>query len=68
MNPLVIIDGLRTPFCKAGGELAGMAADELGRIAVSALLTRTGMDPAIVDEVIFGCVCQPAGVVRMSRY
>ncbi len=58
-DPLVIVDGVRTPFCKAGSELAGLPADELGRIAVDALLTRTGFDPALVDEVIFGCVCQP---------
>ncbi len=67
MNPLVIVDGLRTPFCKIGSDLAGMAADELGRIAVSALLTRTGLDPALVDEVIFGCVCQPAEAANVAR-
>ena len=36
-NPrLVVIDGFRTPFCKAGTELAAVSADELGRIAVDA--------------------------------
>jgi acetyl-CoA C-acetyltransferase/acetyl-CoA acyltransferase len=48
---LVIVDGVRTPFCKTGSELSGLAADELGRIAVDALMTRTGFDPALVDEV-----------------
>ncbi|MEA3212968.1 MAG: acetyl-CoA C-acetyltransferase [Chthoniobacter sp.] len=67
-NPrLVIIDGLRTPFCKMGTELAGLAADELGRIAVDALLTRTGLDPALIDEVIFGCVAQPAEAANVAR-
>ena len=56
-NRLVIVEGVRTPFCKASTELASLGADELGRIAVTALLTRTGLDPALVDEVIFGCVC-----------
>jgi acetyl-CoA C-acetyltransferase/acetyl-CoA acyltransferase len=64
---LVIIDGVRTAFCKAGSELAGLAADELGRIAVDALLTRTGFDPAVVDEVIFGCVCQPVDAANVAR-
>src|SRR5579863_5733604 len=64
---LVIVDGVRTPFCKAGTELAAMGADELGRIAVNALLTRTGLDPAIVDEVIFGCVAQPADAANVAR-
>jgi acetyl-CoA acetyltransferase family protein len=67
MNPLVIVDGLRTPFCKAGSELAALAADELGRVAVNALLTRTGFDPALIDEVIFGCVCQPPEAANIAR-
>jgi acetyl-CoA C-acetyltransferase/acetyl-CoA acyltransferase len=64
---LVIVDGVRTPFSKAGTELAGFGADELGRIAVNALLTRTGLDPAFVDEVIFGCVAQPVDAANVAR-
>jgi len=64
---MVIVDGVRTPFCKMGSDLAPLGADELGRIAVNALLTRTGVDPAIVDEVIFGCVAQPADAANVAR-
>jgi acetyl-CoA C-acetyltransferase/acetyl-CoA acyltransferase len=64
---MVIVDGVRTPFCKSGTELAGLSADELGRIAVNALLTRTGLDPALIDEVIFGCVAQPAEAANIAR-
>src|SRR6516162_8159850 len=64
---LVIVDGVRTPFCKMGTDLAAFGADELGRIAVSALLTRTGLDPALVDEVIFGCVAQPVDAANVAR-
>src|SRR5438045_872070 len=64
---LVIVDGVRTPFCKAGTELASVGADELGRIAVNSLLTRTALDPALVDEVIFGCVAQPADAANVAR-
>jgi acetyl-CoA acetyltransferase family protein len=64
---LVIVDGVRTPFCKAGTDLAGLGADELGRIAVNALLTRTGLDPQLVDEVIFGCVAQPVDAANVAR-
>jgi acetyl-CoA C-acetyltransferase/acetyl-CoA acyltransferase len=64
---LVIVDGLRTPFCKAGSDLSSLGADELGRIAVNALLTRTGLDPQLVDEVIFGCVGQPAEAANIAR-
>ena len=64
---LVIVDGVRTPFCKWNTSLATLGADELGRVAVSALLTRTGLDPRVIDEVIFGCVCQPADAANVSR-
>ena len=64
---LVIVDGIRTPFCKMGTSLATLGADELGRIAVNALLLRTGLDPALIDEVIFGCVAQPADAANVSR-
>jgi acetyl-CoA C-acetyltransferase/acetyl-CoA acyltransferase len=64
---LVIVEGVRTPFCKAGTELASLGADELGRVAVNALLTRTGLDPALVDEVIFGCVAQPIDAANVAR-
>src|SRR5438477_8387207 len=64
---LVIVDGVRTPFSKAGTELASLGADELGRIAVNALLTRTGLDPSLVDEVIFGCVAQPVDAANVAR-
>ncbi len=68
MKPrLAIIDGIRTPFCKAGTSLARFDVVELGRTAVSALLTRTGFDPALVDEVIFGCVSQPADAANIAR-
>jgi len=66
-NRLVIVEGVRTPFCKMGTDLASLGADELGRIAVIALLTRTGLDPALVDEVIFGCVAQPADATNLAR-
>lgn len=64
---LAIVDGVRTPFSKAGTDLASLPADELGRIAVNSLLTRTGLDPELVDEVIFGCVAQPADAANVAR-
>ncbi|MEM1296688.1 MAG: acetyl-CoA C-acyltransferase, partial [Verrucomicrobiota bacterium] len=64
---LVIVDGVRTPFCKMGTDLAGTSAVELGRTAVNALLTRTGIDPDLVDETILGNVCQPADAGNIAR-
>ncbi len=67
MKSMVIVDGVRTPFCRAGTALAGLSAADLGQHAVSALLTRTGFDPKLVDHTIFGCVCQPAETTNIAR-
>jgi acetyl-CoA C-acetyltransferase/acetyl-CoA acyltransferase len=68
MKPnLLIIDGVRTPFARAGTLLAELDAVELGRAAVSALLTKTGIDPHAVDEIIFGCVGQPPHAQNIAR-
>jgi acetyl-CoA C-acetyltransferase/acetyl-CoA acyltransferase len=66
-HELVIVDGVRTPFCKMATDLASLAADELGRVAVQALLARTGIDPGVIDEVIFGCVGQPPDAMNVAR-
>lgn len=50
-----------------GTDLARLGPEELGRVAVNALLTKTGIDPAIIDEVIFGCVGQPADAANVAR-
>ncbi len=70
MNPdttLVVIDGVRTPFARMGTAFAEVTAEELGRQAVQALLARTALDPALIDEVILGCVCQPAEAMNIAR-
>ncbi|RMG49010.1 MAG: thiolase family protein [Acidobacteria bacterium] len=64
---LAIVDGVRTPFTRFGTDLAALTAVDLGRIAVSALLARTGLDPAAIDEVILGCVGQPADAANIAR-
>jgi acetyl-CoA acetyltransferase family protein len=67
MADLHIIAGIRTPFCRMGTEFDGLGADDLGRHACTALLLRTGIDPALIDEVIFGCVAQPAEAANVAR-
>lgn len=65
--PLYLVDGVRTPFCRMGTAFAGTDAVELGRTAAAALLARTGLDPALIDEVILGCVGQPADAANIAR-
>lgn len=67
MKPLYIVSAVRTPFTRAGSSLASLDAVDLGKAAVSALLTRSGVDPQVVDETIFGCVGQPADAQNIAR-
>lgn len=66
-SPIYIVDGARTPFCKMGTTLAAADAVDLGRTVAAAVLARTGLDPALVDEVIFGCVGQPVDAANIAR-
>lgn len=59
MNERVVIAGaVRTPVGRFQGGLAPMRAPELGAVAIRALLDRSGLDPALLDEVLMGCVVQ----------
>ncbi len=64
---LYIVDGIRTPFCKMGTSLAEMTAVDLGVASVKDLLARVGIEGDIIDEVIFGCVSQPADAANIAR-
>lgn len=64
---VAIIDGIRTPFCKSGGAIKDLEADDLGAYAVRELLARTKIDPNLVDEVIFGNVIQPPNSANIAR-
>ncbi|WIV56751.1 steroid 3-ketoacyl-CoA thiolase [Amycolatopsis nalaikhensis] len=58
MGVPVIVEAVRTPIGKRGGLLAGLHAAELLGAAQLALLDRAGLDPALVEQLIGGCVTQ----------
>src|SRR2546430_14837442 len=58
MGVPVIVEAVRTPIGKRGGLLAGLHAAELLGAAQLALLDRAGIDPALVEQLIGGCVTQ----------
>ena len=65
---LAIIDGWRTPLCKAGGRfLAKHQADDLAVPVVRAVMDRCDIAPDDIDEMIMGCVCQPAHAANIAR-
>jgi acetyl-CoA C-acetyltransferase len=61
MQEIVIVSAARTPVGRFQGALSSLTATELGAIAVREVVTRAGIDPAVVDECIMGCVL-PAGL------
>ncbi|MGW8887473.1 thiolase family protein [Streptomyces sp. NPDC055749] len=66
MRDAVIVEAVRTPVGKRGGSLAGVHAVDLSAHVLTALAERTGLDPATVDDVVWGTVSQvgeQAGVV-----
>ena len=56
MPEAYLVEAVRTPVGKKGGGLAGVHPADLGAHVISALIDRTGVDPALIDDVIFGCV------------
>jgi len=54
----VVVDGLRTPFGRYGGALAAVRPDDLAAHVIRALVERTGVDPASIDDVILGAANQ----------
>ena len=63
----VIVDGVRTPQGVFGGAIKGLTAQQLGEVAVRALLARTKLRSADVEEVIFGCVGQGSDAPNLAR-
>ncbi|NLV80759.1 MAG: thiolase family protein [Rhodococcus sp.] len=69
MRDAVIVDAVRTPIGRRGGALSDTHPVDLSAHVLGALAERVGFDPAIVDDVIWGCVSQvseQAGIVSRS--
>jgi acetyl-CoA acetyltransferase family protein len=67
MKKIAVVDGIRTPFIKAWTLFDEMPAQKLGAVCLTELLQRTEIDPALVDEVIIGCVGQPIDAANVAR-
>lgn len=70
MHEVVIIDAVRTAVGTHGGKLSAVRADDLAAIPIKAIVERTGIDPAAVEEVYMGCANQAGednrNVARMA--
>lgn len=69
MKEIVILDGARTPFGTFCGSLRELSAIELGAIASREAMRRAGVDPARVDNVVFGNALQTSpDAIYMARH
>jgi len=70
VNDAYICAALRTPVGKHGGALGSVRADDLAAIPIKAVVERSGIDPATIDDVILGCTNQAGednrNVARMA--
>ena len=69
-RPAYLVDGIRSPFGRYGGGLAGTRADDLAATVIAALVQRTQIPPDRIDDVILGCANQAGednrNVARMA--
>ncbi|HXT97633.1 MAG TPA: acetyl-CoA C-acyltransferase [Polyangia bacterium] len=70
MREVFVVDAVRTPIGRHRGALAEVRPDDLGALVIAELVKRTGVEPAAVDDVQFGCANQAGednrNVARMS--
>ena len=58
MSEAVIVEAVRSPVGKRNGGLSGVHPAELSAQVLNGLIDRAGVDPALIDDVIWGCVGQ----------
>jgi 3-oxoadipyl-CoA thiolase len=65
-----IVEAVRTPIGRYGGALAAVRPDDLAALAIRAVVDRSGIDPALIEDVILGCANQAGednrNVARMA--
>ncbi|MBU9813056.1 acetyl-CoA C-acyltransferase FadI [Rahnella perminowiae] len=64
---IAIVDGLRTPFAKQATAYHGIPAVDLGKMVVSELLAKSGIDPKDIDQLVFGQVVQMPEAPNIAR-
>lgn len=64
---VAVIRGLRTPFAKSGTHYAHLSALDLGKLVVAELVQRSGIEPSLVQEVVFGNVIPSVKAPNIAR-
>ncbi len=66
-QPLAILSGVRTPFCRSFGQLVGVRVDDLARVVMIESLARARLLPDVLEEVVLGCAGQPLDAMNVAR-
>ncbi|MBC3617605.1 MULTISPECIES: acetyl-CoA C-acyltransferase FadI [Vibrio] len=64
---VAIVAGIRTPFARQSTEFAQVPAIDLGKMVVNELLTRTEIDPKLIEQLVFGQVVQMPEAPNIAR-
>jgi len=67
MKDVVIVGGVRTPIGNHGAAFRSLTGQDLARVAIRGVLDRTGLDPALIDDVILGCISQQSDAPNIAR-
>ena len=67
MKDVVIVSACRTAIGTFGGSLKNLNAATLGSIVMKEAIKRAGINPAIIDDVRFGCCMEPADALNVAR-
>jgi acetyl-CoA acyltransferase len=64
---IAVVCGLRTPFAKQATAFHGVSALDMGKMVVNEMMIRSGLDPALIDQVVYGQVVQMPSAPNIAR-
>lgn len=67
LRKVVLVEGVRIPFATSGTAYKSLSSHDLGRMALSGLITRTGLNPTSIDRIIMGTVIQEPKTSNVAR-
>jgi acetyl-CoA C-acetyltransferase len=67
MNEVVVVSAVRTPVGRLGGTIRDIQADDLSKIVMEEAIKRAGIEPVVIDEVIFGQAKQSCDAANLAR-
>lgn len=67
MKEVVIVSACRTAIGAFGGSLKDLNGAQIAKVTMQAAIERAGIDPAIIDDIRYGCCCEPVDALNVTR-